>query len=166
LVRAVEKATIGALPALGANHFDPTALAPHIASMTAFVDALRSLELTVYLTFFDAVLGRLLIAAGQPETARTRLDAALQLARDTGMHFYDAELIRLRAQTQAAPESMRANIRAAIDLARRQGATLFELRVANPRAPVSSTPSAASPRAARSRNWRESKGYFGDCPTT
>ena len=43
------------------------------------------------LTFNDAVLGRLLMAAAQPEQARNRLDTGLRLAKDTGMCFYDAE---------------------------------------------------------------------------
>ena len=86
--------------------------------------------MNIYITFFDGVLGRLLIAAGQPEAARARLDTALQLAHDTGMHFYDAELLRLRAHTHTDPDARRADIAAALELARRQGATLFELRAA------------------------------------
>ena len=81
-------------------------------------------------TFYDGVLGRLLIAAGQPEAARKRLDTALALAQDTGMCFYDAELLRLRAHTHTDPDARRADITAALALARRQGATLFELRAA------------------------------------
>ena len=103
---------------------------PHIATMTTLLDTLRSLELNAYITFFDAVLGRLLIAAGQPEQARARLDTGLQLADDTGMCFYDAELLRLRAHTHTDPDARRADIDAALELARRQGATLFELRAA------------------------------------
>ena len=87
-------------------------------------------RLNIYITFYDGVLGRLLIAAGQPEQARARLDTALQLAEDTGMHFYDAELLRLRARTHTDPDARRADLAAALDLARRQGATLFELRAA------------------------------------
>ena len=44
-------------------------------------------------------VGRLLIAAGQPEKARERLEMALGHAEETGMHFYDAELLRVRAHT-------------------------------------------------------------------
>jgi hypothetical protein len=84
----------------------------------------------MFSTFYDAVLGRLLIAASQPEQARARLDTGLQLAEDTGMHFYDAELLRLRAHTHTDPEARRADLGAARDLARRQGAPLFELRAA------------------------------------
>ena len=91
---------------------------------------MRTLKLNIYHTFFDVVLGRLLIAAGQPKAARQRLDIALALARDTGMCFYDAELLRLRAHTHTDPDARRADIAAAIELARRQGATLFELRAA------------------------------------
>ena len=84
----------------------------------------------MYVTFYDAVLGRLLIAASRQQEARERLDASLELAQDTGMHFYDAELLRLRAQTHDDPAARQADINAAIELARRQGATLFELRAA------------------------------------
>ena len=71
-----------------------------------------------------------MIAAGQPEAARKRLDTALALAHDTGMCFYDAELLRLRAHTHTDPDARRADITAALALARRQGATPFELRAA------------------------------------
>lgn len=54
----------------------------------------------------------------------------LALARDTGMCFYDAELLRLRAHTYTDPQSRKADIDAALVLARRQGATVFELRAA------------------------------------
>ena len=130
LAGATQQATVGALAALGADDLDPTALAAHIATITTLLDTLRTLELNIYLTFYDAVLGRLLIAAGQPEQARARLDTALPLAQDTGMCFYDAELLRLRAHTHTDPDARRADIAAALDLARRQGATLFELRAA------------------------------------
>ena len=82
---------------------DPTALAAHIATITTLLDTWRTLEVNIYLTFYDAVLGRLLIAAGQPEQARARLDTALALAEDTGMCFYDAELLRLRARYPHRP---------------------------------------------------------------
>ena len=125
-----QQATVGALVALAAEDLDPTALSNHIATMTTFVDVLRKAGLNAYLTFFDSVLARLLTTAGQPEQARARLDTALQLAEDTGMCFYDAELLRLRAHTQVDPDVRRADIAAGLELARRQGATLFELRAA------------------------------------
>ena len=46
------------------------------------------------------------------------------------MHFYDAELLRLRAHTHTDPDAHQTDIGAALELARRQGATLFELRAA------------------------------------
>ena len=39
--------------------------------MTALLDTWRRLEVNAYITFFDAILGRLLIAAGEPGQART-----------------------------------------------------------------------------------------------
>jgi len=130
LAGATWQATVGALAALGADDVDPTKLAAHIATLTTFVDTWRTVGMNIYRTIFEGVLGRLLIAAGQPEAARARLDTALTLARDTGMHFYDAELLRLRAYTHTDPAARRADIGAALELARRQGATLFELRTA------------------------------------
>jgi class 3 adenylate cyclase/tetratricopeptide (TPR) repeat protein len=130
LLGAGQQASVSALAALCADDPDPAALSAHIATMTTLVDTSRTFELLMYVTSYDAVLGRLLIAAGQPEQARHRLDTGLTLARDTGMCFYDAELLRLRAHTQADPGARQADTAAALALARRQGADLFELRAA------------------------------------
>ncbi len=73
-------------------------------------------------------LGRLLIAAGQPEKARERLEMALRHSQETGMRFHDAELMRVRAHTLAEPQERRNALTAALEFARHQGATLFELR--------------------------------------
>jgi tetratricopeptide (TPR) repeat protein len=117
------QAAVNALTALGANDLDPTALSAHIATW-------RTAGRNIYRSFYDGVLGRLLIAAGEPEQARARLDTALALAQDTGMCFYHAELLRLRAHTHTDPDARRADLGAALALARHQGATLFELRAA------------------------------------
>jgi len=124
------QAAVGGLAALDADDLDPTALGSHIATITTLLDTLRTIEVNIYTTLFDGILGRMLIAAGQPETARARLDIGLQLGSNTGMCFYDAELLRLRARTHADPDARRADITASLDLARRQGANLFELRTA------------------------------------
>jgi len=130
LVGAHWQAVVGALAALDADDLDPSDLGARIATITAFLDTLRTIGVNIYTTVFDAVLGRLLIAAGQPEAARERLDIGLALAQDTGMCFYDAELLRLRARTHDEPGARQADINAALELARRQAATLFEFRAA------------------------------------
>jgi class 3 adenylate cyclase/tetratricopeptide (TPR) repeat protein len=130
LVGAIWQAAVGGLAALGDDDLDPTVLGAHIATITALLDTLRTSEVIIYTTVYDGVIGRLLIAAGQPEAARERLDTALALAQDTGMCFYDAELLRLRAHTHHDPAARQSDITAALELARRQGATLFELRAA------------------------------------
>ncbi|HZN82793.1 MAG TPA: hypothetical protein VFC01_24415 [Mycobacterium sp.] len=127
---ATQQATVGALAALRADKLDPTALAAHIATMTPLLDTSHTLELNIFIPSYHAVLGQLLIGAGQPERARRSLDTTLQLAQDTGTCFYDAELLRLRAYTHTDPDARRADVGAALALARRQGATLFELRAA------------------------------------
>jgi hypothetical protein len=125
---SIQQVVVGALAALDADDFNPTARSARTATITRFVDTWRTAEEYMYLTFFDSVLGRLLTAASQPQVARERLDTGLQLTQDTGMRFYDAELLRLRAHTH--PDARRADITGALALARRQGATLFELRAA------------------------------------
>jgi class 3 adenylate cyclase/tetratricopeptide (TPR) repeat protein len=130
VVGATWQAAVRGLGALGADDVDQTALGGHIATMATLLGYFRAAGGNMFRTAYDAALGRLLIAAGQPETARERLDIALALAQDTGMRFYDAELLRLRAQTHADPAARQADINAALELARRQGATLFELRAA------------------------------------
>ena len=129
LYGTIQQATIDGLRAVGADP-DPRGLATHIATLTTALEILRTMEANAYTTFYDAVLGRLLIGAGQLEQARTRLDTGLQLAQATGMRFYDAELLRLRARTRIDDNARHADIAAALDLARRCGATLFELRAA------------------------------------
>jgi predicted ATPase len=98
--------------------------------MTAFVEGWRAAELRVFLMCYDAVLARVLAAVGKHDAALERADIALELAEETGMHFYDAELLRVRALTCDAPEARRAGLMEAIELARRQDAVIFELRAA------------------------------------
>ncbi len=127
LVGATERATIKALAALDAGA-DAATLAARAEKVARLVDGSRLLHLNSYLTFHDAIIGRLLIAAGQPEKARERLDLALRHAQETGMHFHDAELMRVRAHTFTELEKRRAALSDALEFARHQGATLFELR--------------------------------------
>jgi class 3 adenylate cyclase/tetratricopeptide (TPR) repeat protein len=127
LVGATEHATVKALGALGAGA-DAATLIAQAEKIALRVDGARLLHLNNYLTFKDAIIGRLLIAAGQPDKARERLDMALEHAEETGMHFYDAELLRVRAHTFADPKKRRHALTAALEFARHQGATLFELR--------------------------------------
>jgi len=126
-VGRTEHATVKALTALDAGA-DPATLTARADNLAGRVDGSRLLQLNSYLTFHDAVVGRLLIAAGQPTKSRERLEMALRHAEETGMHFHDAELMRVRAHTFTEVEARRAALGAALEFARHQGATLFELR--------------------------------------
>lgn len=97
-----------------------------IAEITGLVDELRAADLNVYLTFFEGALARLKITAGHRDS--DRLNAALVMAAETGMSFYDAELLRLRSHLQTDPAARLADLESALRLARHQGALLFELR--------------------------------------
>jgi tetratricopeptide (TPR) repeat protein len=126
-VGRTEHATVKALAALAAGA-DAATLAARAENLTLRVDGSRLLKLNSYLTFHDAIIGRLLIAAGQPEKARERLEMALRHSEETGMRFQEAELLRLRAHTLTDPQERRDALAAALEFARHQGATLFELR--------------------------------------
>jgi class 3 adenylate cyclase/tetratricopeptide (TPR) repeat protein len=130
LIGATQQATVNSLSSLSNRTADPSELETSIATMAALLDTWRELGVRMFLTFYDSVIARLLAAVGRTEEARGRLDAALELAEDTSVHFYDAELLRLRAHSESDSEARHAGLRAAIELARRQGATAFELRSA------------------------------------
>jgi class 3 adenylate cyclase len=130
MIGAAQQSTVSALSLLADDSFDPAALQVHIATITSYVDLWRALAVRSLITIYDAVLARLLTAAGQHDAARDRLQLALDLADETGMHFYDTELLRLRVHTTDDIGSRRADLSAATELARRQGATIFQLRVA------------------------------------
>jgi tetratricopeptide (TPR) repeat protein len=130
LVANTQRATVEALRTLADDSSDAARLGGHVATIANFVDMWRLLEVRAFLTSYYAVLGRLLTAAGQREQARARLDEALQLASDTGMSFYDVELLRLRAHAQDDPALRALDLAAALELACDQGAPVYRLRVA------------------------------------
>ena len=95
------------------------------------VNAVRGAGLTIYIALFDGALGQVLTATGQLDRARAQLDTGLEMARDTGMSFYDAELLRLRAHTHEESAARQADLDAALEpwLAA-TAQPLFELRAA------------------------------------
>ncbi|HZA08694.1 ATP-binding protein [Mycobacterium sp.] len=119
-----------ALAKVAAGDEDAETMPNNIAILSAWMDACRFLEAKGYLTAFDGHIARLLIATGRLDEARDRANSGLQLAEETGQHYYDAELLRLRAGTHADPAARHADLQAAAELARRQGATVFVLRAA------------------------------------
>ena len=130
LVAATQQSTIAAMKVLDADVADLSALAAHITAAADHADMLLKLGLGIYATSFSAQIGAVLIAAGEAAAARERLTAALTLADTTGMHLYDAELLRLHALASEDATARRDGLAQAIELARTHGARLFELRCA------------------------------------
>ncbi|WP_253843257.1 ATP-binding protein [Mycobacterium colombiense] len=128
LLAATEKAMVDGLAAIAARNRAPTSLGPHIEAMTQVIEVWQALGASTYRPFYWCILGRLLIAGEQVDQARARLDTALQFAADTGVRFYDAELLRARAQTHAESNARADDLAAAREVARHQGARLFEIR--------------------------------------
>ncbi|MFZ0907650.1 MAG: adenylate/guanylate cyclase domain-containing protein [Mycobacterium sp.] len=129
MVAATQGATVRSMAALANDNPDPATLQAHIDAMTAVVQTWRAYDLKVFLMCYDAVLARLLTAAGQHEAAGDRVRIALELADETGMHFYDSELLRLRAHTRD-DDARSTDLRAATALACKQAAAIFEVRCA------------------------------------
>ncbi|WP_396904379.1 ATP-binding protein [Mycolicibacterium phlei] len=129
MVGWTQETVAAALLALDDGAPDPAALRSLIETMTNVVQTWRLADVKTFLAAYDAVLARLLIAAGDLDAARAHLDMALQMGADTLMQFYDAELMRLRART-LDPAAGHAVLEEAIALARRQGAHIFEIRCA------------------------------------
>ena len=130
IVGAAQKAALAGLSELDSGNVDTAALQEHADSITTILDAWRALENKSMITTYDSLLARLLIGAGQLAEARDRVDIGLALAAETGMHYYDAELLRIRAQTHAEDTQRIADRRAAVELAYRQRAYILELRAA------------------------------------
>jgi hypothetical protein len=125
-----EQRAVDARIVLASTDRDPAAVSAHIATMTKIQDTWHRIGTEANRPINDAVVGRLLSAAGQHNQACDWLDAALGITAEKGHQFYDAELLRVRAHTQTDPDARAAGFGAARDLARRQGAPLFELRAA------------------------------------
>ncbi|MDQ2638211.1 MAG: cyclase, partial [Actinomycetota bacterium] len=123
-------AYVPAATKLAAGHPDAPEITQAIATLTGWAQVCRHLGATVFVPSFDGHAARLLVAAGQPVDARARADAGLRLADDTSMHYYDAELLRVRAATHADPDAQREDLQKAFELAGSQGAPVFALRAA------------------------------------
>ncbi len=128
MIAASQGASVGARMFLAAGGLEPIALQGHIDTMTGIVNAWRAFELKSFLAFYDGLLARLLSAAGKQADASQHLVLSLQMADETGMHFYDAELLRIRAATHDDPDAQQADLRKAIEVAQSQGALVYELR--------------------------------------
>jgi predicted ATPase len=132
---ALQSAAVDGVDALAAGApSDVLARCDH--ALDGMVATWRMLGIAVFVPFYLALSGRLRAASGDVPAALARVDEALAFASQTGMHFYDAELLRLRGTWGPASSDGVVDLRAggplgpALDLARSQGATVFERRIA------------------------------------
>ena len=135
MVSASNRASLAARDdAAGAGRNEPPRWRPHIEHMTIVVEGWRAgAQLKTFLASYESVLARLLYrgrrAGGRAGNA---WNLALQVTHDTGVHFYEAELLRGSSVSYLRrPGSERhTGLREAIELAQTQGALVFELRAA------------------------------------
>jgi class 3 adenylate cyclase len=100
------------------------------AMLGSLIDAWHAVEYRNFVMVYMTMLGRLAAKSGDLESARTHYDGSLELARSTGMRFYEAETLRCRAHLADHADEIVHSLSEALDVARRQGARPFELRVA------------------------------------
>ncbi len=108
---------------------DTAAVKAALPAVLQWLSLCRAVEVKVWLLPSHAMAARLMIAIGEFEEARQCLDAGLALSGETRLNYYDAELLRLRAQTNQDPDTRRTDLTAALNVARKQHATIFELRI-------------------------------------
>ena len=84
----------------------------------------------VFLPYVLTAAAETSAALGDEAEAVAGFAAAGALVEETGVRFYEAERLRLLAQTAPPGAEARAMLREAWELAHRQGALLFELRAA------------------------------------
>jgi len=130
VMASAQELAVSGLAALASDNAEPSKFDTHIDMMSLTVQSWRAAEAKLFVSFYDAVLARLLTAAGRADEARERLDIALRLGEETGVDFYRSELLRLRAQVAADNDARVADLGAALETARRQQASIFELRAA------------------------------------
>jgi class 3 adenylate cyclase len=106
---------------------EPTELAGLATAMAGTTMVWQAVDVRAFLTHLVTCHGAALAAAGDLDGARGRLDDALALAAETGMHVYDAETLRLRAHLT---DDVERALVAAHELAVEQGAVAFGLRSA------------------------------------
>ena len=119
-----------ALGALADGRVDAPEVSSGADALLGWTAACRYVGARSFLQSFDARAAQLLTAIGRVDEARHQISIGLQLSDETDMHYYDAELLRLRAATQENPAMRQADLTAAFDLARHQGAPVFALRSA------------------------------------
>jgi hypothetical protein len=119
-----------AMSATAFGDCDSPAVAGGIDAMLGWTAACRYVGALSFLTSFDGYAARLLIAAGRLEQASAQIDSGLALAKDTGMHYYDAELLRLKAAATEDPAGRSTLLSSALAMSRKQHAPVFALRAA------------------------------------
>jgi hypothetical protein len=151
MIATCNQVSFGARMSLATGQADEGTWQFHIAANTAIVDGWRAANTKTFLACYDGVLARVLTATDSKDAGRDRADIALQMADDTGMHYYDAELLRIRAHTHDDPDARHADLLAAIETACKQGAHAFELRCAADDFECTGEPSRAALREAVDR---------------
>jgi hypothetical protein len=129
LVAATLQAMAAGSSALETRPVDRAALTAHAQAVEGLAATWKLVDLGLFLPVVITTAGRLRAAAGDTEAASAHYDEVLELASTKGLHFYDAEVMRLQAQL-LPDDAATALLRDALRLARAQGAVPFQRRIA------------------------------------
>jgi class 3 adenylate cyclase len=130
IIGATEQATIAALTAQAESPGDTDALAGYAAALEGMSAVWQAAGAYLWVPYYSTVAGRTRAAAGDHDGAAARYDEVLALADVTGIHFYDAEVLRLQAALLEG-DAAGARLHEALANAQAQGAAHLELRVAH-----------------------------------
>jgi predicted ATPase len=130
--------------------FEATAIAAHgwvlanegqvtgsISELRRGLDGCLGLGMRLFEPYHKALLAEACFAAGDGTTALRLVEDAMRFADESGVRFWDAELLRLKgtllgqlSQQAADTQEVEACYRGALEVARSQGARSLELRAA------------------------------------
>ncbi|MGI9053153.1 MAG: ATP-binding protein [Ilumatobacteraceae bacterium] len=106
-------------------------LAEHAARLAGLLGMWQLIDVRVLLPSIHTVVAMASGRSGELDQAGRHLDDAIALADETGAHFYDAEIQRVRALLDPDPSTAAATLEDAFGIARVQGASTFQLRIAH-----------------------------------
>jgi tetratricopeptide (TPR) repeat protein len=131
IVAMTQRTMLSGLQALRGDADDrATVLSGAAASIGGNLMMWKMVDTWVFVPYYTTMQGVFHAGAGETDLADAVFAESLAIAERTGMRFYDAETLRLRAALRTEPEAKAAGLVEAIELARSQTAALYEVRAA------------------------------------
>ena len=135
-----QKASVGIARAFVAEPLDAAALEAISGPLAGQISAWQMIDVRVLLPHMMTSLAEVRVRLGDRDGAQMMVDQSLGVAESTGVHFYDAETLRVAAHLEADPAAVATQLVRAGELARSQGAVAWDLRIACDRYDLEGSP--------------------------